>query len=483
MSDFSDKQKNSKKKSTRNLENRDWVDYLVSIRPSENQLAWQKLEFTAFFHYGINSFTDREWGDGTENPAVFNPQGLDTDGWCESLLLAGIKGCIITAKHHDGFCLWDTKYTDHSVMNSPFKKDIVAYLSRSCRKYGIKMGIYVSPWDRHEKTYGSGKEYDDYFCNQLTELLTNYGELYTVWFDGACGEGANGKKQVYDWDRYYALIRKFQPNAVISVSGPDVRWCGNEAGKCREAEWSVVPASLFSQEKIAGESQQEDSPAFRERKIDVQSEDLGSRETICGAKRLIWYPAEVDTSIRPGWFYHEKEDEKVRPLGDLIDVYMKSVGGNSVLLLNIPPHKDGYITEFDRKRLEEIGDYLKNAFNNPLLPEKVTASSHKGANVPENVFLNNEGFWESEENQGEESLVFTLPKKENIGYIVLAEDISQSQRVENFTVFADDKEVFKGKTVGYKKIIPLDKVSAREIKILFTKFRKSVILKNVTVYK
>ena len=342
------------------MEEREWLEKLVSVYPTENQLNWQKLEFTSFFHYGMNSFTNREWGDGTEELSTFCPTSIDTDQWCRGLKDAEIRACIITAKHHDGFCLWDTKYTDYSVMNTPYGKDIVAQLAKSCEKYGIKFGVYLSPWDRHEATYGSGKEYDDYFCNQLTELLTNYGDVYTVWFDGACGEGPNGKKQEYDWNRYYTLIRKLQPNAVISVSGPDVRWCGNEAGDCRESEWSVVPAKLFSQKAIAEASQQTDDTEFREQKIDAQDRDLGSRKVMQGATEFIWYPAEVDISIRPGWFHHDAEDDKVRPLEKLIDIYLKSVGGNSVLLLNIPPHRDGYLTQADLNRLHEIGEFIRN---------------------------------------------------------------------------------------------------------------------------
>ena len=241
-----------------------FVEKLVSIVPSEKQLNWQKLEFTAFLHYGMNTFTGREWGEGTEDVSLFNPKSIDTDNWCESLLKAGIKACIVTAKHHDGFCMWDTKKTDHCVMNSPCSKDIVAQLSKSCKKYGLKLGIYLSPWDRHEKTYGFGKPYNDYFCAQLTELLSNYGDIYTVWFDGACGEGTNGHKQMYDWNRYYELINRLQPQAVISICGPDVRWCGNEAGDCRPSEWSVVPATLVDNEKIQEASQRQDDGAFHE---------------------------------------------------------------------------------------------------------------------------------------------------------------------------------------------------------------------------
>ena len=187
------------------------MEKLISVVPSENQLNWQKLEYTAFFHYGMNSFTDREWGTGKEDTFLFSPKNLDTDQWCEVLKEAEIKACIITAKHHDGFCLWNTAYTRHSVMHTPLGRDIVAELSASCERYGIKLGVYLSPWDMHESTYGSGEEYNDFFCGQLTELLTQYGKLYSVWFDGACGEGPNGKRQEYDWKRYYALIRRLQP--------------------------------------------------------------------------------------------------------------------------------------------------------------------------------------------------------------------------------------------------------------------------------
>ncbi|MCR5154571.1 MAG: alpha-L-fucosidase, partial [Lachnospiraceae bacterium] len=403
------------------MTNDELLKKLVEVRPSKRQLEWQKLEFTAFFHFGMNTFTDREWGDGKEDEKIYAPEGINTDNWCEAIKAAGINACILTAKHHDGFCLWDTKYTDHSVMNSSYPVDVVRELSRSCEKYGLKFGVYLSPWDRHEKTYGSGREYDDYFCNQLTELCTGYGKLYTVWFDGACGEGPNGKKQIYDWNRYYEVIRKLQPDAVISVSGPDVRWCGNEAGDCRESEWSVVPARLFSQKAIAAASQQADNAAFRERKIDEQDKDLGSLERVKDEKDFIWYPAEVDTSIRPGWFYHESEDEKVRSLEELSNIYLKAVGGNSVLLLNIPPDRKGNIALPDRNRLKELGDYIKGCFSNkveliPLVNEEKT------------------------------SICLTSVKPFSPRYAVLKEDITMGQRVEKFSIYADGKKICSGTT-------------------------------------
>ena len=214
------------------------------VVPSKRQLDWFEMERYAFVHYGVNTYTDREWGEGTEDEKIFNPTALDCDQWVEAVKSAGLKGLILTAKHHDGFCLWPSKYTEHSVKNSPYKGDVVREAAEACKRGGIKFGFYLSPWDRNSKYYGT-PEYNDYFCNQLTELLTGYGDIFCVWFDNACGEGENGKKQEYDFPRYFELIRKYQPNAVIfNDFGPDTRWCGNEAGEARHAEWAVVPSEL-----------------------------------------------------------------------------------------------------------------------------------------------------------------------------------------------------------------------------------------------
>lgn len=466
------------------------IKKLISVRPAKRQLDWQKLEFTAFFHYGINSFTDREWGDDSEDISIFNPERLHTDQWCEAVSQAGIRGCIITAKHHDGFCLWDTAYTDHSVMHTPCKKDIVAELSRSCKKYGLKFGIYLSPWDRHEKTYGQGKPYNDYFCSQLTELLTRYGEIYSVWFDGACGEGLNGKKQDYDWDRYYSLIRRLQPNAVISISGPDVRWCGNEAGDCRESEWSVVPAEVFSQSEIAKRSQQSDNEEFRRKLLDEQDMDLGSRKVVGKADDLIWYPAEVDVSIRPGWFHHPSEDGQVRSLENLMDIYINSVGGNSVLLLNIPPHKDGYITEFDACRLKELGDYIRAALGNNLA-EGALAESNAGRSSPvnpiENILIDNEDYWQPATEEMPSEITITMKEFCKVSYVVIMEQIRLSQRVERFCIDAADlqgdwKQIFEGTTIGYKKICKLNPVHTNKIRIRILECRSNPAIRFVGVY-
>ena len=266
---------------------------LVQVVPSPRQFAYQQLEFYAFVHFTVNTFTGREWGDGTEDPAIFNPEKLDARQWARAVKSAGMRGLILTCKHHDGFCLWPSRYTEHSVAHSPYqggKGDIVKETAQACREEGLRFGVYLSPWDRNNSLYGQGKAYDDYFCAQLEELLTGYGDIFAVWFDGACGEGPNGKKQYYDWERYYALIRKLQPGACINVCGPDIRWCGNEAGDTRPSEWSVVPARTRDTEKIASLSQQADDESFRQRKISASDKDLGSREALREEQELHLVP-------------------------------------------------------------------------------------------------------------------------------------------------------------------------------------------------
>lgn len=439
----------------------DYIKRAVSVRPSERQLAWQETEFYAFIHFGMNTFTDREWGLGNESPKLFNPIGFNADQWVETCACAGMKGLILTCKHHDGFCLWPSKYTEHSVKNSPWmegKGDVVKEVSDACRRGGIKFGIYLSPWDRHEKTYGDSKKYNLFFMNQIRELLTSYGEIFCVWFDGACGEGPDGRRQVYDWEGYYRLIRELQPNAVISVCGPDVRWCGNEAGHCRESEWSVVPAELLDAERTREKSQKTDDRAFSKR-INSEDEDLGSREKIKNAGGLVWYPAEVNTSIRPGWFYHASEDNLVKSVDELLTIYYRSVGGNAAFLLNIPPDKRGLIHENDVQRLRELGNAIRSTFSNDLAG---------GASVKLKIEVD-------------------LNSVRNFDRVVMMEDIRFGQRVENFTLSylsGDDwKEFFAGTVIGYKKICCFEEISARHIKIEIVRSRALPVISGVEVYK
>ena len=315
---------------------------LVKAVPSARQIAYENMEFFCFIHFTVNTFTGSEWGDGTEPESIFNPTELDARQWAKTAAEGGMKGLILTCKHHDRFCLWPSKYTEHSIKNSPYKNgkgDIVRETAEACREFGLKFGVYLSPWDRNNSSYGKGKEYDDYYLNQLTELLTEYGDIFVIWLDGACGEGPNGKVQKYDWQRYYKVMRELQPNAVISISGPDIRWCGNEAGEVRPSEWSVVAKDMTDPAITAALSQQEDNEEFRNRPLDETQTDLGSRERLANEKELAWYPAETDVSIRPGWFYHEEEDDQVRSFENLKDIYLKSVGGNTTLLLNLNPKK------------------------------------------------------------------------------------------------------------------------------------------------
>lgn len=467
---------------------------LIKAIPSERQLTYEKMEFFCFIHFTVNTFTGSEWGDGKEDVSIFNPTELDARQWVKTAKDAGMKGLILTCKHHDGFCLWPSKYTEHSVKNSPYKNgngDIVREVSEACKEFGLKFGVYLSPWDRNNSSYGKGKKYDDYYVNQLTELLTEYGELYTIWLDGACGEGANGKVQKYDWNRYYKVMRELQPNAVISISGPDVRWCGNEAGEVRESEWSVVAKDMTDPSITAELSQHEDNEEFRDRPLDETQSDLGSRERLKNEKELVWYPAETDVSIRPGWFYHEEEDDKVRSFENLKDIYLKSVGGNTTLLLNIPPMKNGKIHEKDIAILKRLGEFINDTFKDNLLKNALitTVPEHDcRGNSPDMMrtddyntyFMNKEG-----ENKLLIEIKFDECKKLN--YLVLKEAITFSQRVEKFNVYFNDEsgnkiKIFEGTTIGYKRIIDLKGNKTDNLTIEIEDSRVAPVMSFVGVY-
>ena len=464
---------------------------LTKVVPTERQVKIQQMEFYGFVHFTINTFTGMEWGEGTEDPKLFNPDKLDAQQWAEAAKEGGMSGLILTCKHHDGFCLWPSAYTKHSVESSPYKEgkgDVVKELSDACRKVGIKFGVYLSPWDRNNPDYGKGEAYDDYFVNQLTELVTNYGELVTVWVDGACGEGPNGKVQKYDWERYYAVIRKLQPKACISVSGPDVRWCGNEAGDTRESEWSVVPAKISETELVAEHSQKEDNEKFSKQGMNEQDRDLGSRDRLRGVSKLIWYPAEVDVSIRPGWFYHEDQDDKVRSLENLKDIYLKSVGGNATLLLNIPPDKHGLFHRADVERLKELGDFIRTSFSNNLVEQaKLTATPFQVGHDIENVREDDyHTYFRTDDWNTQIEIRIQWQEEKKLEYLVLKEMISLSQRIEKFTIsyMKDRKEkvVTTGTTVGYKKIVVLPEILTDELIIRIVDSRVAPTLSFIGVY-
>ncbi|WP_152394614.1 alpha-L-fucosidase [Paenibacillus guangzhouensis] len=466
------------------------IQYAAQVKPSDRQLAVQEMEFYAFVHFTVNTYTDKEWGMGNEEPSIFNPEQFDANQWVEACKAAGMRGLILTCKHHDGFCLWPSAYTEHSVKNSPWKDgkgDIVQEVAEACRQGGIRFGIYLSPWDRHEPTYGDSPSYNAYFTNQLRELLTNYGEIFCVWFDGACGEGPNGKRQVYDWESYYALIRELQPNASISVCGPDIRWCGNEAGHCRTSEWSVVPASLRDNERIQEKSQHVDDASFA-RRYSSEDADLGSREVIAHERELVWYPAEVNTSIRPGWFYHASEDDKVRSLEELLHIYYGSVGGNATFLLNIPPDRRGLFHENDVARLTELGNAIRHTFSNNLAANaRIQASaSMEGHAAGHMIDGNPSTFWCSLEGMEQATIDVDLQRETTFDHVVLQEHIRSGQRIERFTLAYMDgetwKPLFDGTVVGYKRICRFDAVISRYIRLSITGSRWCPTISNFEVY-
>ena len=461
---------------------------LTKIVPHERQLRFQQLEFYAFIHFTVNTFTDREWGDGTESPEIFDPQRLDPEQWVKAIKSAEMRGLILTCKHHDGFCLWDSKFTKHSVAASPWKNgrgDVVKETAEACKKHGIKFGVYLSPWDRNCPLYGQGKAYDDFFVGQLTELLTNYGEVFSVWFDGACGEGPNGKKQYYDWERYYSVVRELQPNACISVCGPDIRWCGNEAGHTRASEWSVVPERAKDSEIVSEKSQHVDDEKFRQRKVDARDEDLGSREVLKNEDKLIWYPAEVNTSIRPGWFWHESENDKVRSLDELIHIYNNSVGGNATFLLNIPPTRDGLFHENDAARLAELGKYIKDTFQTNLMEEAVLSADT--GNIEAARTDDYSEYYIADKGRTTAEITAEWKETVNVGCIVLKENILCSQRVESFSVEAEQNgefsEIYRGTVVGYKRIVPLKNIKTKRVRIKITDSRTEPTLAFLGIYK
>lgn len=436
--------------------------YLKCI-PSKKQEILQDMKFYAFIHYGINTYTNREWGDGKENSMDFNPpKKINTDNWVKLLKKIGAKGVIITAKHHDGFCLWQTKTTEHSIKNSKNylngEGDIIKSLAESCKKYNFKMGIYLSPWDMNSKYYKT-KEYNDFYINQLEELLTNYGDIFMLWLDGACGWTNDGiPMQEYDFSRIWNKALELRPNILIANEGPDVRWVGNEAGKGRKSEWCVFPKcenviNDYITPKMAREEK------YKKRSIDRTLEDLGSREFLSKYDEYMWYPAEADVSIRPGWFYHKEEDSKVKSLDTLINIYNNTVGANTLLLLNLAPDKNGDIPKGDQKILTEFGKYLKRYEKNEIKNTDIKT-------------LKNEN------NEKEYHISF---KNNVIDRVVLREDLKKSQRVESFQIINNNEIIYSGTTIGFSKIAIFDKIKTNSLVIRIKSSRGEAFLKDIKI--
>ena len=441
--------------------------------PSERQLAWHDRGMYAFVHFNMNTFTDQEWGDGQEKSAAFNPTELDTDQWCRVFKDAGMSGVIITAKHHDGFCLWPSAYTEHSVKNSPWRNgegDLLRELSDSCRKYGLGFGVYLSPWDRNNPLYGTGGDYNEYFSSQLRETLANYGPVFEVWFDGACGEGPNGKRQVYDFPMFHDVVRELHPDACIfSDAGPDIRWIGNERGIAGETNWSMMRRDEFYP-GIPG----------RNRELNEGQED-GTH----------WLPGEVDVSIRPGWYYHESQDQQVKDLDQLLEIWYASIGRNANLLLNFPVDRRGLVHEHDAAAAIE----LKLAIDS-ITGEDVAAGRSASANnvrgdderyaAARAVDGNPKTFWAPDDGENNAFIEIRLDGPTPVNHIDLGEYLPLGQRVRAFTVQARSVDgwtpLARGTTIGNRRILRFPTVIANRIRVIIEDSRASPTLRHVRVY-
>jgi len=391
--------------------------------PTKHQMEWQKMEYYMFIHFGPNTFTDVEWGDGKENPKVFNPTQLDCRQWASIAKNAGMKGIIITAKHHDGFCLWPSKYSTHTVRESPWKNgkgDLLKELSDACKEFNLKFGVYLSPWDQNHPSYGT-QEYNEIFANTLTEVLTNYGSVYEQWFDGANGEGPNGKKQEYDWDLFHETVYRHQPHAIIfSDIGPGARWMGNERGIAGETNWSTLNVTGFSRGHGA-------PPTKSLNEGDMNGE--------------AWVPAETDVSIRPGWFYSPRTNDKVKTLEQLLDIYYSSVGRNSNLLLNVPPDQRGLIHPNDSLRLMEFKKAIDKEFSTNILQKATITAKHTRGNSSAygaGNLLNDDddSYWATDDNITQSCIEITLPQPESFNRFMVQEYILLGQRVAAFSIEA-----------------------------------------------
>ena len=447
--------------------------------PNENQMKWQEMEYYSFLHFSLNTFTDQEWGNGDEDVKLFNPKDLDCHQWARVCKEAGMKGIIMVVKHHCGFCLWPSKYTEFSVKNSPWKDgkgDIVRELADACKEYGLKLGIYLSPWDRNSADYGK-PEYITYFRNQLTELLTNYGPIFEVWFDGANGGsgyygGARETRRIdrrtyYDWQNTYKLIRKLQPDIVIWNDGGDrgdLRWVGTEAGYVGETNWSLLNATGDVPEDML--------------RYGVENGDS-------------WVPGEVNTSIRPGWFYHTYEDNRVKTLSQLMNTYYSSIGRNGTLLLNFPIDTRGLIHENDVKASKDFAAAVKETFAVNLAEKaKVSASNVRGNSkefgAEKTIDGNKDTYWATDDGVLKASMTVDLGKPTIFNRFLVQEYIRLGQRVKGFTVesLVDGtwKAVAKATTIGYKRILRFPGVKATQVRFTITDSKSCPVISNLGIY-
>jgi alpha-L-fucosidase len=435
--------------------------------PSPRQLKWHELEAYAFIHFTVNTFTDKEWGYGDEDPKIFNPTAFDADQIAGVVKEAGLKGLVLTCKHHDGFCLWPSAFTEHSIKHSPWKQgkgDMVREISEACHRHGLKFGVYLSPWDRNQPQYGQAT-YLTYYRNQLRELLTHYGPIFEVWFDGANGGdgyygGAKEKRTIdnttyYDWDNTWKIVRELQPEAcMFSDAGPDVRWVGNESGYAGDPCWETI-----------------NSEGFLPGHADSATLNRGSRPG------THWIPAEVDVSIRPGWFYHAAEDNAVKSADQLLKIYYESVGRGANLILNLPPDRRGRIPDTDARNLREWGRILKATFAQDLargataIADNTRGNDHRYA-AANTIDGNLNTYWASDDSDTTPSLVLELHKPTTFSVVRLREFISLGQRVDSFALdcWKDGvwTEFAAGTSIGAQRLVRVPPVTTDKVRLRIT---------------
>lgn len=444
--------------------------FCQSPRPSIYQKLWHDMEFYLFIHFGPNTFTNVEWGHGDEDKNVFNPTALNCNQWCQTAVAAGAKGIIITAKHHDGFCLWPSKYSSHTVAASKWKDgkgDILKSLSEACAAHGLKFGVYISPWDRNHPTYGTD-EYNNIFINMMEEIFDNYGPIWELWWDGANGEGPNGKKQVYDWERFIAFVRKKSPSTVIfSDVGPDIRWVGNEKGYAGITNWNNLNTDGYS-------------PGLGGPPVSVLNSGNKNGKN--------WIPAECDVSIRPGWFYHATEDVYVKSDTVLFDLYLKSVGRGSNLLLNVPPDTRGLIHQNDSLALMGFKKMLEDNFRQDLIAnKKAIIAERKEIKESTAITDNNNDTSEkfSQKKKGSISINLNLPIEVNC--ISISEDITDGQLISKWEIQILHKNIkiksIKGTTIGKKRILTFPSVKGDTIRLKILESQGIASISNISAFQ
>lgn len=466
-----------------NASREDIIELSTQVRPSYRQIDYQQREMLGFIHIGMNTFTGAEWGTGKEDPAIFNPDRLDAEEWVKTFKDAGITGVILVTKHHDGFCTWPSKYTNHSVANSPWrdgKGDLVKEVADACKKYDMKLCLYLSPWDMHEPTYGTDA-YNDYYIHQLEELLTNYGPVYLLWFDGAgVNSKTSGKEMQFAWERIFKRARELQPDVLLSGAAPDIRWVGNEAGQGRETEWCVQGIDdeniLFGGE-IKGH--------------EATAKDLGSIDELMTKKRLVWYPSRGGLPLRKGWFYNPNDDQTTKSLEYLVNSYFSTVGQNSNLLPNLSPDKTGRIPRKDAERLIRFGKIIADMKQTDYaLEAKTIPVSGWDNSSGKDVLTDNDPFtsWQTPDGVTKAEVEIKLKAPALINVIKLQENIRDyGQRVEAFAIdaFIDGQwqEVAASTTIGFRKMVRLkEPVETDQFRIRITDSRVSISLSNISMY-